>query len=438
MLLLAGISAACVAVFVVVVALGDQRQFDVVTFSPTEGETVSATVQFVSVTFSSEPRREAVEAAFRIEPEVRGVPRWRGRTFEYVLREPLRAGSYEVTLDRGTLGSASEELREAVAFTFSVREPGVAVILREPGLERLVEMRDGAEPRELARGPRILDYSIAPDGRQVGIVIANEPSGTRLELLDPTTGESQVVVDTPEIEVASVAWAADSQALLVVRRDRLPGGEFGVPRAWLLRTSGEFVTPIDPEGEPSLAPTWSPDSQAIAYVAPATGQLVVFNLSTQEEVNLGQPRSPLFAWSPNSRMIVFESVPAVEGSNPPQPIRVKSVDDSVDRSFGEAGETRSQGQFLNDQTVLSLRRTVGTGGRGTELLFESIEEGNLQRSVLLAPRTDIVLGYDLDPSLTEVVYTVQAGATVSTIVLSLENGERTLMPEAGTRPQWMP
>ena len=211
-----------------------------------------------------------------------------------------------------------------------------------------------------------------------------------------------------------------------------------MPRAWLLRVTGEFVTPIDPEGEPSLSPAWSPDSQAIAYVAPATGQLVVFNLSTQSEVNLGQPRSPLFAWSPNSRMIVFESVPTTEGSNPPQPIRVKAVDESIDRSFGEPGETRSQGEFLNDQTVLSLRRTVGAGGRGTELLFESIEDGNLQRSVLLAPGTDIVLGYDLDPSLTKVVYTVQSGASVSTIVVDLVNGERTAMPEAGVRPRWMP
>ncbi len=436
--MLAGISALCVAVFVAAVVLGDQRRFEVVAFSPDQGETVSATAQFISVTFSSEPRREAVEEAFRIEPEVRGVPRWRGRTYEYVLREPLRAGSYEVTVASGTLGSASEELREGFSFGFDVREPGVAVIVREPGLERLVEMREGEEPRELAQGPRILDYGISPDGRQVGVVIANDTEGTRLELLDIGSGARQVVVDTPEIQVASVAWSADSQALLVVRRDRLPGGEFGVPRAWLLRINGEFVTPIDPEGEPSLSPTWSPDSQAIAYVAPATGQLVVFNLSTQTEVNLGQPRSPLFAWSPNSRMIVFESVPTVEGSNPPQPIRVKAIDDSVDQSFGVPGETRSQGRFLDNDTVLSLRRTVGTGGRGTELLFESVEEGRLQRSVLLAPGTDIVLGYDLDPSLTQVVYTVQAGATVSTIVLSLENGQRTLMEEAGTRPKWLP
>ena len=435
---LAAVTAVCAAVLGVVLALGDQRTFEIVASNPGEGRTVSSTANSISLTFSNEARRDAVEESFRVDPPVNGVPRWRGQTFEYILREPLEPGAYTVSLDAGTLGRGSERLRTDFSMTFEVRAPGIAVVesLGDEG-ERLVEVR-ADDTRELARGLRILDYEISPDSSRLAVIVESEPEQSRLELVDIDTGERQVVVDDPDVDVATVSWAADSQALLAVRRDTLPDGGQGVPRAWLLRLSGEFVSPIDPDGEPTLAPRWSPDAQMIMYSAPATGRLVVLNLGTQEERNLGQPRSSAFVWSPDSSKVAFEGVPDTVGSQPIQPIRVQSLDGELDLVIGDEGESHSLPRFLDDDVVMGLRRNIGEDSSGTDLLFHSVEDANLLRAIELTPGADLVLDWDLAPTRQEVVYTVQAGNSISTIVLDLETGQREPVEPAGRRASWIP
>jgi TolB protein len=437
-LALSGITVLCVVLLGAVIALGDKRTFSVVATTPDEEATVSVTLRAISITFSHEAHRDAVERSFTIDPPVAGVPRWRGRTFEWVLREPLEGGSYTVSLERGTLGRGSERMRHPFVFPFAVREPGLAMVEAVDGGERLVELREGSEPRELTRGSRIVDFAIAPDGGHIAAVVSTGQERSRLELIDVSTGQVNTVVDDPDIDIATVRWSADSQALLAVRRDALPDGNMGVPRSWLLRLSGEFVAPIDPEGEPSLSPHWSPDAQSIAYIAPATGRLAVMNLGTQEIQNLGQPRGGAFAWSPNSRKLAFEGVPAEDCGDPIQPVRVRSLDGEVDLVIGEAGESFSQPRFLNDEVVMSLRRGIGEGVAGTDLVFHSVDDAQLLRSIHLTAGTDMVLDWDIDPAQTTVVYSVQSGATLTTLLLDLESGSREVVTLAGRKVAWLP
>lgn len=422
-----------------VLLLGDQREFRVVDATPDDGATAPATLRTISMTFSNQARQGKVEDAFRVEPPVAGTPRWRGQTFEYVLTAPLEPGTYRVTLEAGDMGRAAEPLREPYAFAFEVREPGIAVVeATEDGAEALVEVR-GEERRELARGERILDYAVSPDGSRVAVIIGSGPEQSRLELIDSAGGEPQVVVDSDDVDIATVRWAADSQALLAVRRDRLPDGGMGVPRAWLLRLSGEFVAPIDPDGEPTLSPVWSPDAQMIAYSAPATGRLVVLNLGTQERENLGQPRSTGFVWSPNSRMVAFEGVPeTMEAGTPVQPVRVKSVDGSLDVTIGGDGASLSAPRFFDNDTVMSLRRAVGAGTPGTELVFNQVADGEEVGYIQLTDGPALVLTWDMDPTRRAIVFTTQEGSEIQTIVLDLETGERQEIEPAGRRASWLP
>jgi TolB protein len=435
------VTAFVLAVLLAVIFLGDQRRFEVVLASPGEGQSVPITLHSVTLTFSAEADRSAVEQRLRIEPEAPGTIRWRGRSLEYVFAEPLIPGPYRLTLDPGTLGRGAQQMQSHFSLGFEARQPGVLVATREDGVHRLIAFREGSEPRELISGEHIRDFAIAPDGRTIAVITAAEDQPTRLTLIDSGTGVPTVILDSSDIDVGSVAWSSDSNALLAIRRDRLPSGDQGVPRIWLLRLSGEFVAPLDPGGSPTRAASWSPDSQFIAYVVPTSAQLLVKNLSTDETTDLGEPRGGLPAWSPNSRLLVFDGVPPTAltlGTSPVQPVRVKSIDGEIDRSFGLPGEMRSSPRFLDDDTIISLRRQVGDRAPGTELLFESVSTGRIVRSVLLAPGTDVVTSWDLDPAHTAIVYTVAFGATRAVFTLDLESGKRTPLPIGGEQARWLP
>lgn len=439
-LALAVVTAGCLAVLIVTVALGDQRTFGVVLTNPAEGSEVPSTLPSITFTFDREPDREAIERNLRVDPPAEGATRWRGKTLEFVFAASLPVGTTTFTIDPGTLGRNGEPMHDPFVLSFAVREPGLVVQTGDQETARLVLIREGAEDMVLAADFRISDFHVSPDGSQVAVVTSDEELHSRLLLVDSRTGEQTVVVDSPEINIGSVAWSPDSQTMLVVRRDSLPGGSEGVPRIWLMRRSGEFLGPVDPSGEPTLSATWSPDGQAVAYLAPATGQLLVRNLATDEAENLGQPRGGAPAWSTDSTYVAFASVPpeTASGGLLLQPIRVKEPGGEYDRLFGSENELRSQPGFYDEDTLLNLRRRIDEHNIGTELLFESLADGSLERTILLATGSALVTAWDIDATRRYVSWTTQFGNTSTITTLNLESGERAELELKGTRADWIP
>jgi hypothetical protein len=167
--------------------------------------------------------------------------------------------------------------------------------------------------------------------------------------------------------------------------------------------------------------------------------MVVRNLSTQETLFVGQPRGGAPAWSADSKLVAFESVPAATTSNPPQPITVHSLDGTLDRTLGVSGEVRTAPKFWDADTVASLRRKVGEASGGVDLLFESIKDGTLQRGVRLLPGgADFIRDWDIDPSRTKIVYAVRSATRYTTIELDLQSGQRKEIMIQGDRPKWVP
>ena len=438
---LGAVTAVALGILLAVLLLGDQRRIRVVLASPDAAVPAPVTLREITLAFDREPDRAAVEAALAFDPPLEGTVRWRGRTLVFVPAGPLEPGEYRIRLAPGTLGRRAEPLREPFEHRFTVREPGVAVVQVAPGRteERLVELRAGQEPRVLARAPRIIDFAVSPDGAQVAVVTAGPDGRGSLALVRVSDGAAASLVFDPAINVGGVAWSPDGATLAVVRRDALPGGGEGVPRAWLVRLSGEFVATLDPEGLPSLYPSWSPDGQHLAYVSPSDARLVVVNLATQERRDLGQPRGGAAAWSPDSRIVAFESVPrTAAGATPPQPVRVVSLDAAVDLVLGREGEIRSAPRFLDSETVATLRRVIGPQRTGTDLVFESVRDGRQLRAINLAAGTDLVLHWDLAPGGRSIVYTVQTAQQFTTITLDLESGDRTPLAVGGDLPRWLP
>jgi len=432
------VSAIAVGALALVVILGDQRRIEVTLAVPSDGDAVPSTIREVALTFSAQPDHEAVEAAFSIEPPLDGLVRWRGRTLVYAFAGAIPVGDYRVSVEPGSLGRGSEPLKEAFELSFSVREPGIALVVTGDGRDELIELRPGEEARVLAAAPRIIQFAVSPDGRDIAVVTGDADGRGGLALVPLGDGPAQSLVETPDISIGGVAWAADSSALLVIRRDRLPDGGEGVPRAWLLRRSGEFIAPLDPEGNPSLSPAWSPDGQWLAYVSPSDARVIVANLTTEERQDLGQPRAGAPVWSADSTMVAWEAIAPGSASNPAQPIRVRSLDGSLDRTFGVSGEVRSAPRFYDLDTLVSLRRNIGVNNRGTELVFESISDGSLKRAIQIAGGPDLVLAWDLSPSRTKVVYAVRTAQTFTAIELDLESGDKREIEVAGDSPRWVP
>jgi dipeptidyl aminopeptidase/acylaminoacyl peptidase len=423
---------------VFVVTLGDQRRITVVLSSPSNGDSVPATIRQLSVTFSTEPDRSSVESRLNLDPPVPGTIRWRGATMVYTFSSPLSAGQHRVSISEGASGRASEPLDRAFTATFIVRQPGIIMVQQDDQKQRLVSLRDGKTDTMLS-ADRIVDFATSPDGTFVAVVSENVGQ-TTLSLISPVSREIRPLVHSPGVSLGGVTWATDASALLVVRRDRLPSGVEGVPRTWLTRLTGEFVGPIDPSGSPSINPRWSPDAQSVAYMSPAEGKLSIENLTSHEVTDLGQPRGGAPAWSPDSTRVAFESVPPTnyDGSGLLQPIRVRSLDGTVDRFLGTVGEARWAPAFLDNDTLMDLRWTPANPSRGTELLFESVKTGQLLRSVQLTSGSDSVVDWDLDPLRKHVVYTVRLGASLKTIDLDLESGTRTELIASGLDPRWLP
>ncbi len=420
------------------VGLGDQRTISVILTSPSEGAEVPGTLSSVAFTFDREPDREAVERNLRVDPPAEGALRWRGKTLEFVFSSTLAPGPTSFTIDPGTLGRGGEPLH-AFTLAFSVREPGLVVQTSGGNESQLLLVRPGGEPVPLISAYRISDFHVSPDGSRVAVITAGEDAQSRLVMVDARTAEQTIVVESPQINIGSVAWSPDSQTLLVVRRDSLPGGSEGVPRIWLMRTSGEFLGPVDPSGEPTLSATWSPDGQDVAYLAPATGQLIARTMATEVAENLGQPRGGAPAWTPDSRFVAFASVPpeTSSGGQLLQPVRVKEPGGEYDRMFGAAGEIRSQPRFLDNDTLLTLRRRIGESP-STELLFESLGNGSLERAILLTSGSALVQDWDLDATRRHVAWASQFGNLATITTLDLESGERTELAIQGTRADWIP
>ncbi|MFN0096862.1 MAG: TolB family protein [Dehalococcoidia bacterium] len=418
---------------------GDQRELKVVLASPGDGEAIGGGQLAVALTFNRAPDRQAVADRIQIEPEAAGTVRWRGTTIEYVFAWPPAPDRYRLVIPKGAIGTRGEQLRADYVLEFTVREPGVAYVAPGGEGERLVA-RFGQEPaRDLLTGTRIRDFGVAPDGRTVAAVV--ERSGrVVLDFVDVATGARRTLAEPTDFELASVTWGPDNQTLLTVRRDRLPGGGFGVPRLWLVRLSGEFAGLIGEDGEPVAGGAWSPDGQRIAYAAPATAETAIRTLATGETVRYARSRGRTPVWSPDGAWLAYEGVDRDfrEGASPLQPVVLQPLDGSPLRLVGVPGEVRAAPRFLDAATLLSLRRAVGAATKGTELVFESVATGREVRALDLAAGQDLVLDWELAPGGRAAVYAVRSGRTSVVLRVDFETGQRTVVAQDGDRPKWLP
>ncbi|MEO6398031.1 MAG: hypothetical protein ABIP13_06150 [Tepidiformaceae bacterium] len=439
LLALAVVSWAALVLLLIVALLGDARRIKVVHSSPSEGDEVAITQRELTVTFDREPDRDAVARTVSLSPPIGGEVRWRGRTMAYSFKgAPLPPGDYRLSISAGALGRGGEKLDRPFSLSFSVREEGWVLVRTSLTQQTLVAFRKGAPPKPLLTAPSISHFAVAPDGSRIAVVTLDEQRRGSLQLVDPATGTVTPLVDDPSVYVGGVEWSPDGGALLVVKRDALLDGTVGAPRLWLTRISGEFIGLLDPDGKPSLLPGWSPDAQSVAYVSPTDARQLVRNLSTQQVFEAGTPRGSPPGWSPDSRLVAFESVPPGQATLLLQPVRVRSLDGTIDRSFGREGESRTAPRFLDNSTLVTLRQVVGASRPGTDLVFESLADGSTLRTIQLTDGPGFIDDWQFDAVRHSVLYSVRDANALTTFRLNLQTGERRPVTPSGGAPAWLP
>ena len=430
-----------VALLVLGIALlgGDNRRVEVRQITPAEGAEVPSTIRAMSVEFSPNVDRDAVLKLLTIEPAFSFAARWRGSTLELLPDEPLASGAYALSLAAGSAGRGGERLREPVVRRFEVRLPSVLLIVPGQGESELVRVKAGGETSALLQAALIVDFAPSPDGTLVAVVTGDAGGRSSLVLVDTVDGSARPIVEPGLDRVVWVRWAPDGQSLLVVRSESLPDGSLGVGRAWVMRISGDYVGQVDQQGEPTLAPRWSPNGDRIAYVAPASAQLVALHATTQERVEFGAPRATEFDWSPSGDRIAFESVPAGGESGPlTQPVRIRSLDLSTDLFIGEPGEIVSQPRWTALDTLAVLWRQTGPQAAGTQIWFLSIPLGEKLRAIQLTAGAERVSSWDLSGDGEHIVFASEAQAGSNIHILELATNGVTTLEVSGRLPRWLP
>jgi Tol biopolymer transport system component len=432
-------AATCVALVVTISAflLGDERDVQVLSSWPPSDVQVPGTLRAITIEFPANVDHDAVDDRLSISPAVPASLRWRGSTLDVLPDSPLVPGTYFVRIEAGTVGRGGEALRSPFELQLSVRDAAVIGIAVRDTSQSVVRYEADGTLTELISAERVIHFAPSPDGRYVAAAVS-EGGADGLELFDTVTGTSEDLGAPEGAFLAWVDWAPDGQSLLVSRGDPILGGGVGSARTWLVRIDGEFVAEVDSEGEPAIAPGWSPNGDRIAYVAPASGRLVALHVTTQERVDLGVPRSRAFVWSPAGDRIAFESAPETEGDAPLQQVRVRSLDLRTDIRIGTEGEIVSRPSWFDIDTLAVVWRQTGESTLGTQLWIVSLPTGEKLRAVQIGEPGVSIAGWSADPGRDRIVVRADGPDGGVLTIVDLVTNERTVLPASLRDPTWLP
>jgi hypothetical protein len=381
-----------------------------------------------------------------------------GSVLRFVPSGPLPANTtFEVELAAELTTPAGDPLPEPVSWTFTTGAPiaamsnGIAFVTDRAGIPNVWVMNpDGTGQRQVtAELEPVLDYAVAPDG--ASIVVAD---GLRITYQRADGSDRRVLTDAANAEF-DPAYSPDGQRVAFARADAETGAGMGL---WEWQVGGGDAEPIDLPAvvgatpPPSVgesggglslrAPRYAPDGQALAFVD-ASGSVGILELPAARLTIAPFVAASAPIWLPDSSGVVLTGSRGTgePDANRPWAIPIAPFAPGPDDSafqLARSGPEVSPLRFGGGSEILS----VGADGR-----IAYADRGGLLRiahSTIEAPSgaaitDEPVSAASLAPSDVLAVAAFGEGATEGSIELvDLTDGERTVLAESGSSPQWLP
>jgi Tol biopolymer transport system component len=434
----------------VVVFMGNQVGLEVVSISPSLGETAVSTQSQIRITFEDDIT-SIPEQAVSLSPPVPGTTSISTNVLTFKPDSPMLADTgYELTINEGILAENGRVLKDPVTVQFRTTHPRILFIKPdEEGPEQifLAEPDNSTEPTQITQSATtILGFTVSPDSSQIAyasLAAGDAPSAyADLWLVNVDGSNEQMVLPCPEAACSSPVWMPDGQRIIYERRNvPNPGAPPGNPRLWWLDVSTGETLPIFADSQQlGLFPSISPDEKWISFVSPADQGIQLFNLETGEGMLVPNQMGTGVSWSADSQTVALSDIVTQDGSWSMTISKLNVYTEEVTPLKNENDSDDSNPVYSHDGQQIAFGHKQSQTAMGRQIWLMNAD-GTAVTPLTNNPdihHTQFLWSPDNSTLLTQQYNIKELFTKPGVWVIDINTGEATEIAYPATQPAWLP